>query len=295
MSLQPAREIDSAVVYKAVNLVNGHSYIGFTTQGLARREWQHRKDARCKKGGFRFHAAMRKYGQENFVFDLMADFAGDDELAKLYEREAIAKYKPEYNLSYGGDGGRLSEETRAKISAAHMGRVGTHLGKKFSEEHKKRIGDAQRGKPKPSLLGRRKSDEARKKTSASLMGHPGWNKGGTVSEETRQKISVANKGQVPWILGMSHTDESKAKMSAARKRYYENPKPGHMDKLRLAAANMVEKQKRAVQCVNDGKVFSSGSEAERFYGLGKARVTQVITGKLTHVKGLVFIRHEAKE
>lgn len=46
-----------------------------------------------------------------------------------------------------------------------------------------------------------------------------WNKGlkgcYKLSEETRRKISLANKGRIPWLKGKHHTEQTRAKISAA--------------------------------------------------------------------------------
>lgn len=135
----------SAIVYRARNLVNGHSYIGFTTKGLVKRESQHRRDGRL---GYlrcaRFSRALKKYGDENFVFEVMYDFNGDEDFAKLYEIEAIEKYRPEYNLSRGGDGGSLAEETKQRISAGNLGKS-RNAGVKKSTETRSRMSAAMTG------------------------------------------------------------------------------------------------------------------------------------------------------
>jgi group I intron endonuclease len=281
----------SAIVYQATNQVNGHRYIGFTTQGLAVREAQHRKDARSKKAGFRFHHAMRKYGQENFVFEVLFDFLDDEELAKVYEWEMISKHKPEYNLTAGGDGGSLHPETRAKISAATMGRPGSHTGKKFSAETRKKMGDVQRGRPS-KLKGRTVSEEVRRKMSAGQMGHPGWNKGGTISEETKRKISEGHKGQIPWILGKTHSDETKQKIGAALKQAFATPSEKRIASLANNVLTAIAANKVPVKCITDGHIFNSSADADRFYGFCLGSVRKVVSGKREHTRGLVFIRCE---
>ena len=80
----------------------------------------------------------------------------------------------------------------------------THLHKKgrtFSEETKKKIGEAQKGK----IL----SDETKQKMSEAA-------KGKTISEEAKRKISEAAKGNKN-MLGKHHSEESKQKMSEAHK------------------------------------------------------------------------------
>ncbi len=146
----PPRAVDSAIVYEAVNLVNGHRYIGFTAQGLPRREWQHRGATRQKRHCHKFHQAINEFGQENFVFRMLGDFAGDEDLGKIYEEEAIAKYKPEYNLRGGGTtGGSISEETKRKMSAVQKGRPSPLRGIPISEAHRRAISLGKLGKPRP--------------------------------------------------------------------------------------------------------------------------------------------------
>ena len=163
----------NAIVYQARNLVNGHRYIGFTTQGLSVRERKHRKIGQRSEGGFHFHSALRKYGDENFVFELLGGFGDDEDLAKMYEREAIEAYKPEYNLSHGGEGGSMPEITRQRISAANKGRVGPMLGRKFTLEHCAKIRANTKGKPHMAVRGVPLSEERRRKISAAVMGPPG--------------------------------------------------------------------------------------------------------------------------
>jgi len=155
--------------------VNGHRYIGFTTQGLEIRRSQHVKAARGQQTQYKFQRAMAKYGVGSFSFRVLGDFGDDEDLAKVYEMEAIAGYRPEYNLSFGGDGGSMPPEVRAKISANRKGYPGTWLGKKFSEEHRARISKSLTGSKHP--WARFKSVEARRKTSESLKGHPNYYKG----------------------------------------------------------------------------------------------------------------------
>lgn len=116
---------------------------------------------------------MRKYGEENFFFELMGDFGEDQELAKIYEREAIEAYKPEYNLTYGGEGGSMPLITRQRISASNKGRVSPMKGRKFTEEHKANIRKGTKGVPHLSVRGVPFTAERRRKLSLAAMGRPG--------------------------------------------------------------------------------------------------------------------------
>ncbi len=249
----------NAVVYQATNSLNGHRYIGLTIQGLAAREREHRKLARRPTGGYHFHSAMRKYGEDNFVFSLMGEFGDDEELAKLYEREAIEAYKPEYNLSRGGEGGSMPAITRQRISASNKGRVGPMLGRKFTEEHKAKIRANTKGVP-----------------HLSVRGVP-------FTEERRRKISEAATDRVTGFYGKKVPREVVERAQATRKsRTYPPQLKGQNGKYPGCPA------KRAVICVTDGRTFESVIAASRFYEIYQDSLRAVLKGRRDAVRGLVF-------
>lgn len=281
------------VVYEVRNAVNGHRYIGYTARGLKQRERQHRQTANARgKRGHLLHSAIRKYGHENFVFEVLCDFQGDEELAKAYEYEAIAKYKPEYNISYGGEGGTLPEETRKKIGDANRGR-------KMPPSH--------REKRVAFLTGRKHTEETLAKMSAVQKGHPGYTKGKPLSAETKQKLSAANKGQIPWIAGKNHSEETKAKIRAqrwnhspeslekiagARKQAWAVRSDAMLDAVRAAQKKGIAARKLAVRCVEDGRVFEGCSDADRYYGFRIGLVSRIVKGTVPNTTGKTFVRHE---
>jgi group I intron endonuclease len=176
--VMPVRAIGSAIVYEAKNLANGHRYFGFTSQGLPRREWQHRVQARSKRpGGYILTKALRRYGDQNFVFSVLADFDGDEDLALAYEAEMIAKWVPEYNIYPGGSGGAMPPETRRKISEANKGRLSPLRGVPLSDAHREAIRKGKLGKPRSPeeqerlrtlATGRKDSPEVSARKSAAL-------------------------------------------------------------------------------------------------------------------------------
>ena len=125
-----------------------------------------------------------------------------------------------YNKTDGGEGASgaiLSEEHKRKISQAQSGR--TH-----SEKSKKKMSEALKGKTKPPcseetkrklsevkkgnkhMLGKTLSEETKRKIGEA-------NKGKTISEGTRRKISEANKGKTK----PPRSEEHRRKMSEANK------------------------------------------------------------------------------
>ena len=102
--------------------------------------------------------------------------SGEQYYIKLFK----TLYPNGYNLTEGGDGGILCEETRRKISKSHK-------GKTLSEEHRIKIGNANKGKPAPNK-GIPTSDETKKKISNANKGKPAPNKGIPMSDEQKKKM-----------------------------------------------------------------------------------------------------------
>lgn len=142
------------VVYMATNVINGKRYIGATKQGLATRKYFHLYWARVKRPGCRiFGAAIRKYGEESFLWTIL-DYAQVDK--ELIEKEIywIDKLDPEYNITIGGlgvIGAPRTKEWRENQSKALKGRLGPRywLGKHHSQETKEKISLSKKGRKNP--------------------------------------------------------------------------------------------------------------------------------------------------
>lgn len=126
------------VIYRVTNQINGNFYIGQTKMRLGSRWSKHKQDARNGKGWV-LASAIRKYGCEAFVVDVLEEHEDKDALNQA-EIRLIAAMKPEYNSCDGGGGlGSPSEEVRKKISAAGIGR-------KASKETRQRMSEASKGR-----------------------------------------------------------------------------------------------------------------------------------------------------
>ncbi len=184
---------------------NNKKYFGITSQSPENR-WQ------CDGAGYKTQPliwrAIQKYGWDNIQHIVLADNLSKEWACKL-EQDLIWKYQTNnpkygYNLTAGGDG----------ILSYHM-----------TEEQRKRIGDAGRGrhhteeakrKMSEKASGRKLSDEHRRKLSESHKGNAGYWTGKHRSAETRQKISQAMKGR-PGTHTTPMSEEAKRKISAASK------------------------------------------------------------------------------
>lgn len=96
-------------IYKITNLVNNKCYIGKTNN--IERRWQDHKRLALTEGHKEYnkvlYQAMRKYGLENFIFEIIENL---DDYSISGEREQYwikyyDSYYNGYNESFGGDGG----------------------------------------------------------------------------------------------------------------------------------------------------------------------------------------------
>lgn len=122
--------------------------------------------------------------------------------------------RTEANNNAKGKHWKLSDETRAKMSASRKGKIpkniavfaGSNKGKKMSDETRKKQSEKAKLRA-PNFLGKKHSEESKLKMSLSAKGRPTWNQGmsGYItkphSEETKRKIGLANKKPHPWAKG----------------------------------------------------------------------------------------------
>lgn len=192
------------IVYMATNIITGKKYIGITKQALNGRKKGHRHNANKMKN-HPFYNTWRKYGEENFVWEILKECEDINEAVMLEERYIgeLNTISPNgYNLMAGG------------LLPPNM------KGRPKSEEHKRKIGEANKGKTI--------DEETRKKLIERLKGHTpwnkgkkncqvAWNKGKEHSEETRKKISIANKGKTPWNKGIPRSPETIKKIRESKR------------------------------------------------------------------------------
>lgn len=109
-------------IYKATNTVNGKMYIGQTIQGLGIRKWRHFQDTK-RGSNIVFHKAIRKYGEDNFEFEVIDTASSEDELTNKenYWIETLKTYIEEedsqgYNMVCYKDNKRVAYGVPTKIT-----------------------------------------------------------------------------------------------------------------------------------------------------------------------------------
>ena len=158
-------------VYRITNTENGKRYYG--SSKYLRQRWNRHKHM-MRMGthgnpGIKEDAAI--YGEEAFEFTVLCYCKPEDR--KRLEGALIDQNLGEgcYNLKDGND--RLAEETKAKMSASHMGK--THSDETIA-------------KMSAAHMGKTRSDETKAKISASHMGKPSHRKGKTLSEQHKANL-----------------------------------------------------------------------------------------------------------
>lgn len=219
------------VIYKFTS-PSGKSYIG-QTKNLIERIRQHQKTKRCRA----FSSAIQKYGFENFTQEILKENLTIDEAnqwEEFYIREHNTLFPNGYNLVTGGLNKIASEESKKRMSKAQAGNK-NNIGRRLSEETKRKIGIAHKGRVIPEETKRKMSESrtkerlspetrvkmsqsAKNRTQESRFDLAGFMKGKIISEETRRKISEAGKGRVPPNKGKKLSKESIEKRTATRAR-----------------------------------------------------------------------------
>lgn len=138
------------------------------------------------------------------------------------EIERIAMWRAQgidlANKSDGGEGSSGHVGLRGPASP-NYGKPSPMRGKRMSEEHRAKLSAAMKGKK--NRLGAKLSDETKKKISASRTGQSSWAKGRAKPIEVRQKISQSLsqsiRGKNNPFYGRRHSEETKRKISEAQR------------------------------------------------------------------------------
>lgn len=158
---------------------NGKRYVGISRD--VKRRFRNGKGYQHQKI---MYSAIQKYGWKNVETTILFERLTEGE-AKQKEIETIALYRTTdrrygYNQTFGGEGanGRVESEENKRRFGERMSKL--HKGVPLSEEHKKKISDAMKGKPKTY------SEDGRRRIIES-------NSTRVYSKETRKKMSRNTK------------------------------------------------------------------------------------------------------
>lgn len=174
-------------IYKIINIVNNKFYIG-SSINIEQRWKTHKKE--LKRGvhhSRHLQNAWNKYGQENFIIEIIEEIV-NLEFLLIKEQAYIDDKKPHYNVLLNVDGTKriFTPEARQKMSLAKK-------GKKLSDEHKQKIKSSNSG-INNYMYGRKHSIQTKNKISQKLKNR----KRKPFTDEHKNKIRKK-------LIGKKHT------------------------------------------------------------------------------------------
>lgn len=173
-------------IYRTINIINGKTYIG-------QHKYKRLNDSYIGSG-YRLKKAIKKYGKENFVKEILVSripckkYADRAEI--LYIKIERNNGKGEYNIADGGggvSGYKMSNEHKEKLRKRMIGNknsVGKHLGNKY-------------------CLGYKHTNDAKRKIGLASLGNQyakGHNignqyaKGNVLSKDVRRRMGESRIG-----------------------------------------------------------------------------------------------------
>lgn len=230
-------------IYLHKNKINNKVYIGQTSNKPEYR-WNNGKGY---KDSPLFYNAIQKYGWDNFEHIILyTDLTLQK--ANVLQQYLIKRLKSNerdsgYNILDGGKNYHHTEQQKLKQSL--------FMKKQWqNQDYKKEQSDRMKEKWK--------DEDYRKKIIDSISGQKSHFYGTDKSGENNP------------MFGRHHTEESKQKMSEARKKYYQQNPNKHKGKNNPMA--------KAVECIQTGERFDTGKQAAAWSGVSPQAISRNLKG-----------------
>lgn len=157
------------LIYKHTSKTTGKSYIGLTRFSIERRFTRHLNDARCGSD-LHFHAAIAKYGEDDWISSILEDDIETAEAANDREKFYISQYDTfvsGYNMTEGGWlAGQLDKAPHKESSKQQISESLKRFSANLTEEERNEQYKHNKGKLNP-MHGKTHSDEAKAIMSAA--------------------------------------------------------------------------------------------------------------------------------
>lgn len=172
--------MNSGIIYAVICLLNNKVYIGKTIQDFEKRKQCHlRKMSEKKQNGdftysTKFYNALRKYGIDNFKWEVIESGVGEDILneREIFYIEKYNSYNDGYNSTIGGDGG----DTYSLLTNEELELIKSKISKSVKNtfnnpEYRKKLSERTKGVNNPmygkesAMKGKKHTEETKKKQS----------------------------------------------------------------------------------------------------------------------------------
>lgn len=265
---------------------SGKRYIG-QTWNEQRRKQEHRA---ANGKTVAFHAAIKKYGKDAFVYEILhCNIATQEDINRLesLEIKRLNTLHPNgYNLTSGGEGGVHNEISKQKLREAFA---------KNRDERVKKMQDAAR---KPERLMQLRQNAINNASNPKIQQKKSQKlKQAFASDEVRRERSEKRKlewadpeiraRRIAAIKQSQSTDEYKKSLSKQTAKRWENPiyrekmKNLNVGRKRPQEAIEAARLKRMVkvQCIETREIFESVTSAAKHYGIFHGNISNVLSGK----------------
>jgi len=250
---------------------SGKVYVGKTSQRNAagdlsakKRIEQHIRAAKSGEDSCRLiNRAIRKYGIEKFRIEVWPPLARSDKELDDLEKVTIAGYVRfgvgVYNLAAGGEGGKLSPESRAKIGAALRGKKQSPetVAKNRAGQIKRFQNPLEREKVSAFHKGRKQTPEARANIAAAVR-----KRYEDPAEREKQRIGTTRRFQDP---------AERAKISAQQKGRVKSPQERANLSKALKGRKLSAEWREKISAAHKGKKLTPEHRAKIKAGLARRR------------------------
>ena len=194
------------IIYKVTNLINNKCYIGQTKKTLSERMQNHIYKVNTCNLNLKFYNAIRKYGIENFNWEILEECDDINTLNNL-EIFYIKKYDS-FNNGYN------SNEGITDTSATKYKRAILKWKKSFKKSSKSsKMKEKKKLEVSLDFKKRKMSLETLAKIAETKIKNDSYKR----SDETKLKIGLANKGKTSHNKGVPMLDTQKLKISETLK------------------------------------------------------------------------------
>ncbi len=181
------------VIYRATNIITGQCYIGQSVN-FPDRKRVHIRRALKNEDNWVFHRAIRKYGADNFKWEIIYECKDKLILNVMETMKIIVNHshisEGGYNMTWGGDGTsgyKHTDETKKIISNRMSGINNPMYGYVYTEKEREYISECTKKGITP--------DEC-KKRSARMVGKRNPTYGRKRTNEEKSLISKNRKGKL---------------------------------------------------------------------------------------------------